>query len=60
MPEYKKLLMKQNDESVDSTSDDSKREVEMALDMDQEESPLVRADTSVCAPASTNQSINLL
>lgn len=39
MPEYKKLLIMQNEGSVDSTSDDSKREVEMGLDIDSEMSP---------------------
>jgi hypothetical protein len=45
MPEYKKLLQKQNENSLDSTSDDSKREIEMALDMEGDVSPLLGTGT---------------
>jgi hypothetical protein len=41
MPEYKKLLQKQNENSLDSTSDDSKRDIEMALDLEGDASPLL-------------------
>lgn len=44
LPEYKKLLQKQNENSLDSTSDDSKRDIEMALDLE-EASPMLGTGT---------------
>jgi len=59
MPEYKKLLIKQNETSLDSTSDDSKREVEMVLDIESDISPLIRAGTCVAQGSSTQSDFTI-
>jgi hypothetical protein len=55
MPAYKKLLFEQNETSLESTSDDSKRDIEMLMD-DSEISPLIRAGTFIGVTSITTQS----
>lgn len=60
MPEYKKLLFDQNESSLDSTSDDSKRDLDMLMDDSEMTSPIIRAGTFIVVASIATQSDLLL